>query len=37
MSFIDDQNGRLRRGEIFEFTITNYYKATKFFCAMKLV
>jgi hypothetical protein len=37
MSFIDDQKGRLRRGGIFESTITNYYKATKFFCAMKLV
>ena len=34
MSFIDFQRERVRRGEISESTITNYYKATKLFCVM---
>jgi hypothetical protein len=34
MSFIDFQKERVRRGEISESTITNYYKATKLFCIM---
>jgi hypothetical protein len=34
MSFIDFQKERVRRGEISESTITNYYKATKLFCVM---
>ena len=34
MSFIDYQKERVKRGEIAESTITNYYKATKLFCVM---
>jgi hypothetical protein len=34
MSFIDFQKERVKRGEILESTITNYYKATKLFCVM---
>jgi hypothetical protein len=34
MSFIDFQKERVRRGEISDSTITNYYKATKLFCIM---
>jgi hypothetical protein len=34
MSFIDFQKERVKRGELAESTITNYYKATKLFCAM---
>jgi hypothetical protein len=34
MSFIDFQKQRMRRGELAESTITNYYKATKLFCVM---
>src|SRR5918999_2778169 len=34
MSFIDFQKDRVRRAEISESTITNYYKATKLFCVM---
>jgi hypothetical protein len=33
-SFIDFQKERIKRGEIVESTITNYYKATKLFCVM---
>jgi hypothetical protein len=34
MSFIDFQKERVKRDEISESTITNYYKATKSFCVM---
>ena len=34
MDFIDFQQGRVRKGEISESTIRNYYKATKLFCEM---
>jgi hypothetical protein len=34
MSFIEFQKERVRRAEISESTITNYYKATKLFCVM---
>ncbi len=34
MDFIDFQFGRVRKGEISESTIRNYYKATKLFCEM---
>ena len=34
MSFIDYEKERVRKGEIAESTITNYYKATKLFCVM---
>jgi integrase len=34
MSFIEFQKERVRRGEISDSTITNYYKATKLFCVM---
>ena len=34
MSFIDFQKERVRRAEISESTITNYYKAAKLFCVM---
>jgi hypothetical protein len=34
MDFIDFQLGRVRKGEISESTIKNYYKATKLFCEM---
>jgi integrase len=34
MSFIDFQKERVKRGELAESTITNYYKATKLFCVM---
>jgi integrase len=34
MSFIDFQKDRVKRNEISESTITNYYKATKLFCVM---
>jgi len=33
-SFIDFQKESVKRGEIVESTITNYYKATKLFCVM---
>jgi len=34
MSFRDFEKERVRRDEIAESTITNYYKATKLFCVM---
>lgn len=34
MSFIDYEKERVRKGEIAESTIANYYKATKLFCVM---
>jgi hypothetical protein len=34
MSFIDFQKERVKKGELAESTITNYYKATKLFCVM---
>ena len=34
MSFIEFQRQRVKRNEISESTITNYYKATKLFCGM---
>jgi hypothetical protein len=34
MSFIEFQKERVKRNEISESTITNYYKATKLFCVM---
>jgi hypothetical protein len=34
MDFIDFQLARVRKGEIAESTIPNYYKATKLFCEM---
>ena len=34
MSFIDFQKERVKRNEISESTITNYYKATKLFCVI---
>jgi hypothetical protein len=34
MSFIEFQKERVRKGEISESTITNYYKTTKLFCVM---
>lgn len=34
MSFIDFQKERVKRGELAESTITNYYKASKLFCVM---
>jgi integrase len=34
MSFIEFQKERVTRCEISEFTITNYYKATKLFCVI---
>jgi integrase len=34
MSFIDYQKERVKRGELAESTVPNYYKATKLFCVM---
>jgi hypothetical protein len=34
MSFIEFQKERVKRNEISDSTITNYYKATKLFCVM---
>jgi hypothetical protein len=34
MSFIDFQKERVKRDEMSESTVTNYYKATKLFCVM---
>ena len=34
MQFIDFQKERVKRGDISESTISNYYKATKLFCEM---
>jgi integrase len=34
MSFVDYEKERVRKDEIAESTITNYYKATKLFCVM---
>ena len=34
MSFIDFQKERVKRGELAESTVTNYYKATNLFCVM---
>ncbi len=34
MSFIDYQKERVKREEITESTVTDYYKATKLFCVM---